>query len=642
MMQQRTRRLLWKAWLLGAMAMLPLVATACTSGEVGGSNLDKQQQLIYPIRPFAFAGDRSYVYPDLELDPAQSSDLYSSSVLSMIQVQLFTFDKNLNLVPDAANGMPKISDDGKTYTITLKDLLWSDGTPLTSGDFLAGMKHALDPNLCTTPGPLLNSAAGGCGGPGVFLQNIAGAAEFSGGSASSISGIETPDNKTLVFHLISPAAYFLGQLATAASMPLEQSVFAQYGPNYIEHYVEGKAQSGPFMIASWGDPTKPNVTDPQHSTQIRFVQNPHWYGSQPKLREIVMPLYDSDDAMYQDYLDGKIDFSTVPSHEYRFSQNLPDFHQVQTLSIDYFGINRLDPPFDNLKVRQAFALALNKQVLVDSIFQGARTPTNHIIPDGIPGHNSKLTNPPDNSSNAALTGDQDRARQMLQEVATACVDKFDDWCPFIIGNGTPDTAVSTVGLGGAECPTYNVAVDEGKTTQKLVTVVTSPSNPDRAKLVQAAAQVWSTVLCLNVTSSIQSGFYGKGVASPPGQPSTVSIWSVGWAADYLDAQDFTSLQFDPGSANSPNTNDTARFGYGAGDNDLVQLMRQADAETNTDKRTQMYENIEQQLVNDVAWIPFSQPKYLYRTRPYVTQLIVPANQVVSDQSWADVYILAHN
>ncbi len=645
-----TRTLTWFATVIALSATL---LAGCSFNSTAGSRLAANQSLVFPLVPF-YAGPHATVVPALVLDPAFEGDVYSLQILTMIQTTLVTFDSNMNLIPDAAQSWAP-SDGGKTWTFKLRpNLKWNDGTPLTAADFAAGILHDLDPAQCNASS-IYNSAAssGVCNQLAPYLSYIQGANQLVQSGATtlpqSIPGIETPDSQTLIFHLTDAITFFPQQMATAAGIPLERSVFAKYGYSYFEHFPEGVAQSGPFMITSYSNPSDPTIKDPEHATVIHMVRNPDWWGKAPALTSVTVPLYDDLNAEYNDYVNGKstvgtpLDFATVPSHEYPFSRDLADFHQIETLSIDYFGIDQVDAPFTSLRVRQAFDLALNKQLLVDSIFQGARTPTNHVIPLGIAGYNADLRNPPDNSATPSLTGNQGLAQQFIQLVAQGCLQRYDDnLCPYIIGTTLPTTSVRKVAAGGQNCPDYLVGVAKDNpaiSSQKPIYVWVTPSNPDRVSLVQAAVAEWSTILCLNIQTKIDTtGHVLNTVFNPKlfGKPTDVGIWTLGWVADYPDAQDFTTNLFDPTS-----TYDSSNVGYPQGQNaDLITAMHTADKEPNVAQRQQDYAQIEQQLVDDVAWIPYDQPKYLYRLRTQVQGLVIPAGEFIPDQSWTAIFITA--
>lgn len=631
--------------LASACALLPVLLAACSNNAQTGLQLDPHQILVYPNT--SINSTTPHVVPDMALDPAFATDSYSQIILNMIQVQLYTFDSNMNIIPDAAKGLPKISADGKTYTITLRDgLQWSDGTPMLAKDFKLGLMHDLDPNLGTQKGPYYTPDKNNQVTPGgqpqlFFMGNIVGASEYANANpgATGIPGIATPDDHTIEFTLKSPAAYFLGQLATMASMPLESTVFQQHGFDFISSFKDGVAQSGPFIIQKFVDDNH-NVVDPTKATEIIFVPNNHWYGKPVTLREVDMPLIGTQNQMFDAYNNNQVDYTLVPSHEYQFTQGQSDFHELHALQIDYFGMNHLSPPFDNLKVRQAFDLALNKQILVDNSFQGARTPSNHIIPYGIAGYNPNLLNPPDQSASAAVSGDQGTAQKLIKSVADACENDYNhDWCPYIIG--VPPIASRTTDFYGAAagCPDFTIGTVHTDpkttiTTQTPIGVYSSSGNPDRQKLADAATTIWAKVLCLNVVQKHDDHFARK-LNGGVGQAGPVSIWTLSWGADYPDAQDFTSLQF---IANA--TQENVNFDPDA-KNALAQLQL-ADKELDPQKRITMYQQAEQLLVNDVAWLPFSQPKFLYKLQTYVKGYSVPVDEVVPDQSWPDIFIAAHS
>jgi peptide/nickel transport system substrate-binding protein/oligopeptide transport system substrate-binding protein len=660
--------------LLGVVALISILLAGCANANVLGTQRDPNQVFVFPNtayeHPLPLWHSDGTSESGYNLDPAYLSDLYSQIVDSMLQIQLVSFDQNLSIVPDAAQTWD-ISSDRTTWTFHLRTgLKWADGTPITAQDFALGMQHDLDPNLCTTKGPLNAPGSTSCAGGQLqltYLQNIQGAVAYAnqtpdpttGKIPTSVSGITVVDPQTLKIQLTAPIAFFLGTMATPASMPIETSAFQKYGFDYVSHFADAThpSQSGPFMVQAWANPAKGQLNDAQHSTEIDYVPNPNWWGKPLSLKEVKMPLIPIVDDWYTRYQDtgtNEIDYAQVPSSELPFTQNLPDFHAVPQLTIEFFGMNFVDPPFDNLQVRQAFDLSLNKQSLVDTVFQGADSPTNHIIPQGIPGANPDLLTPPSNGGSVSLTGNQAEAQKLIAGVAAGCQqDSSSNWCPYIVGTGTPNKPVSSVGAGGSNCPNYAVNTSGGASTQKPIAVFVALNNPDRVNMAKGAAQGWSNVLCLNVVANATSNFsqligevYGD---AGQGKPTAASMWTIGYGVDYIDPQDFTTNQFAPQSPNN-----AANFGVNnpnANDNALqLQIVKQMQAadimpyNTAAEKaaRIQAYQQIEQSLVDEVAWIPYDQAETLYRVRSYVTNFQLPANGFLSDQDWADIYIAAHN
>src|SRR5262249_29217939 len=150
-------------------------------------------------------------------------------------------------------------------------------------------------------------------------------------------------------------------------------------------------------------------------------------------------VYGGDDA-YNGYRAGKYDYVVVPATSYNTARGQGDFHDIPTLQTRYIALNWDRAPFDNLQVRQAFALSLNKQILVDRVEQGAGVPTNHFVPRGMPGYDTGLKNaPPDGAQ--SLTGNQTAATALLKQAQDACpasgvfTDKRWDYCRYIVGVG---------------------------------------------------------------------------------------------------------------------------------------------------------------------------------------------------------------
>jgi oligopeptide transport system substrate-binding protein len=673
------------------MAALFVTIFAGCANNNAGAQLDPNQVFVMPnvgaervLPQWATTPQKSPLHTGLNLDPAFVTDLYSTIVQNMIQMQLVTFDQNLQVVADGAQSWD-VSPDGKTWTFHIRPgLEWSDGTALTSYDFAAGIRHSIDPNLCTSnspnnnPNPTMTGSDGKrfavCGSAplGFYLGFVQGAADYTSGAAKTLTGVQTPDAQTLVFTLTAPISFFLDDLATVASVPLEQSVFKQYGYQYTEHFNEGVGQSGPFRIAYWTNPSSPDTKDPQDATQLTLTPNKHWWSTASTLKKIVIPLIPDVDQQYQSYQSGvpqASDYVQVPSHDFTFAESYPDFHISSQLSISYFGMNLFDPPFDNLQVRQAFALSLNKQLLVDSVLQGSNTPTNHIIPVGIPGANGNLLTPPNASQGSvSQTGNQTLAQQLIQQVAAGCLaDISHDWCPYIVGSGRIATPVSQFGKGGASCPNYQVgtttlANGAVQTAQQQIVVYGAHENSDRVAMIKAATAEWAQTLCLNVVSNedinqpilfqnLIHDIYGQ---AGEGTQTKESIWTIGYGADYPDPSDFTSNQFlplipaNPFAGNdagnfgvpNPNANDTASQAAIVKEMQAADVMSASTAQQRQE-RYAAYGKIEQDLVNEVAWLPYDQQQTLYRLQPYVKGFALPEIGFLSDQEWSSVFIASH-
>ncbi len=590
MLHQITRALTRRSYfILSLLGVLAMLLAGCGSTSSGTNQLDPAQKFIWPV-----IGASSI--NDLVLDPANVADFYSATVTNAIFSGLVTVDHDLNVIPDLATW--EISPDGRQYTFHLKpDLHFSDGTPLGSQDFAYSIDRALDPNICVAVnGP----ACAGAPLAGVYLGAIKGAAERAAGTLPSVisTGIFTPDAQTLIIKLDKPVAYFLEALTYPTSFPVEKSLVDKYGNDYQNHtdwtmhLTEGGC-TGPFEIKSYGD-----------GKTLTLVPNPYWHGPKLTLKEVDRPfVLDPVDA-YNNYRHGQYDYTDVPSQEYQSARDQEDFHEVGLLQTNYVGINQQAKPFDNLNVRQAFALALNKQLIADRVLNGAALPTNHIVPEGMPGYYDALTAP--GSNTRIVTGDAEKAQTLIKSYFSTC--KCD---------------------GLLEFKFYYPS-----------------GNTDRLHTAQAMKNMWETVLSGNwgkVTVDLtEVSFHDLVTAYFPATagnhkgPFDMSMWMLGWVADYPDPQDWLSLQFAPGSPNN-----VSNYQDGANNFTAWKLCQQADVEQDPVKRMDLYHQAEQQLVDTVAWLPYAQPKGIWRIKTYIQGYNPSSLRLLSDLDWANVSVLAH-
>jgi len=118
----------------------------------------------------------------------------------------------------------------------------------------------------------------------------------------------------------------------------------------------------------------------------------------------------------------------------------------------------------------------------------------------------------------------------------------------------------------------------------------------------------------------------------------LQMWFLGWGADYPDPQDFLTLQFDKGVPNN-NQNYGQNNSADATQQQAIQrLMEQADVNPNQDARMQQYHQAEQQLVDDVAWLPILQGIYSVMTKPCVQGYVINGETWTPPQDWANIYI----
>ncbi len=334
-----------------------LVLAACASQSnsttlAGTTTPTTRQTLVFP----------NVGIQDLDsLDPTQAQDANTLLALNMIYSGLVRLDQNLNVIPDQASWT--ISADRKTYTFLLKSgLTFSDGTPLTAQSYVYSLTRALLP-ATNASSPLL------------LLGNIAGAAAVNSGKAASLSGVKALNDQTLQITLTTPTEYFLQALTNPLAFAVNQKVVG------TSTWLNRGGGSGPFVVKTW-----------RHNTKMVLVPNPHYYGSRTRLQEVDMIFaVDAHDA-FQAYQGGQYNFVwNLDATDLTAARGLAGFTNQAQLQTDALFFDTQTPPFDQAAVRQAFAYAIDKNLLSQSTMVNSVIPAPTIIPEGIPNYQPALT-----------------------------------------------------------------------------------------------------------------------------------------------------------------------------------------------------------------------------------------------------------
>jgi peptide/nickel transport system substrate-binding protein/oligopeptide transport system substrate-binding protein len=262
-------------------------------------------------------------------------------------------------------------------------------------------------------------------------------------------------------------------------------------------------------------------------------------------------------------------------------------------------MNYLVKPFDNIHIRQAFALALNKDLIAHNIYKDTVIASNHIIPQGMPGYNPNLTGP---AGVKGTSGDANLAKQLFQQ------------------------GLQEEGLTLATFP-------------KITFTVSTGGIADARNENAAEQQMWQSTLGVSVKiDDIDFNKLLVDTQNAVNNPKGLQMWEIGWIADYPDPQDWTSIQFGNGAYNND-------WNYGqnnSADKDMQvatqQLLAQADVNPNSTERMQQYMKAEQQLVNDVAWLTVYQQEYSLTRKPCVAGVVDNAFDLTPPDDWADIYI----
>jgi ABC-type transport system substrate-binding protein len=303
------------------------------------------------------------------LDPALVGDVGSAFIVRQIFSGLTRLDNALAVQPDLAESW-KISDDGLTYTFTLREnAQFADGRPITSADVVYSLERASDPKLAK----FLPAAT--------YLSDIVGVREKLAGKADHIAGLSAIDDRSVKISIDSPKSYFLSKLSHTTSFVVDRkAVEADSNGNWTEN----PNGSGPFVIEQW-----------DHDQLLLLKRNVHFYRDLPKLDRVRFLIGAAASNAMVLYEQGDIDVTDVPTYALARVQDTSnalskELLRVPQLSVYYLGLNVTMPPFDDPKVRQAFALLIDRAKLAEVTLDGAAEAARGVLPPGMPGYDPQL------------------------------------------------------------------------------------------------------------------------------------------------------------------------------------------------------------------------------------------------------------
>jgi peptide/nickel transport system substrate-binding protein/oligopeptide transport system substrate-binding protein len=530
--------------------------------------------------PMAPYDQQIYRYPlpvtDIAtLDPALSTDIYSDQAIMMVFNGLVQVDDSMQIQPDLAQSWEE-SADGLRWTFHLRPhLTFSDATPLTSKDVAYSIDRQFQP-----PAKSLT-----CSG----TQTIKDAEKVCAGQLKTIigDGVLFPDANTVVYLLAQKTPDFLYNVA--GPFVVEKSLIDKYGNDKFTGHLGEGGGSGPFIVSQYIP-----------KQEIDFAPNPYYYGFKPLLQKVIFRFIPTQDATYRDYQNGQLDYTSVPFDRVDEARQLTDqYAQTPLLWIGHFAMNFLVKPFDNLHMRQAFALSINRETINNTVFDGTRIPTYHIIPQGMQGYNLNLTGPAnvkDSRGNIPL------ARQLFEE-------------------GLREEGWSNV----SQMPAIKLTYTRDPMIDKIITVAT---------------QMWGSALGVNVIPNpVDFDTLNTEVNDAPGNAKGIQMWFMAHTATTLSG--WITGYFGKGSAwNAMNygQNTTADA---LQEQQVQQQMERADVEENPTTRLLLYQSAEQQIINQVGWIPIYQKTAISLLKPYVKGVVPNPLGETPPSDWAQIYIAVH-
>ena len=472
--------------------------------------------------------------PD-SLDPHYTSGVWESRILRDMFMGLTTEAADASVIPGAAESWT-VSDDGLVYTFKIRDHVWSDGTDVTAEDFVYSLRRILLPETAAQYASLLYSIKNGKALNEGSLVNID---DF---------GVKALDERTLEITLEYPAPYFLEQLTHQTAYPVPKHKVEALGDDWIK--AGNLVGNGAYVLEEW----VPN-------THVKLVKDETFYDADSVAidRVTFYPAEERNAATKQfraDEIDIQFDFASEQIDW--LTENMPDETRISPeLGIYYYTINTTKPPFDDVRIRQALGMAIDRTAITDKVLKTGEVPGYSFVP-------------PD-------AGDYGEPAYV-------------EW---------------------KDIP-YKERVEQAKAL--MAEAGYGPDNPlefqlryntseNHKKIAIAVAAMWKQL-------GVQTELFNSEVKVHYNdlQEGNFEIARAGWIADYNDPQNFLYLMEGDTGANNYTRFDNA---------DYNELMNQSDAETDPAKRNDLMRQAEAIAMAELPNIPI----YYYVSKNLVAQRV---------------------
>lgn len=274
---------------------------------------------------------------------------------------------NAELTEGQAESYEKVVNDDGTVTYTFKirsDARWSDGKPVTAGDFVYSWQRLVTPETAADYNYMIDS--------------VVNANEIMAGDMDPTElAVSAPDDSTFVVTLTSDLPYFLEVCAFPATFPVRQDVTTKEDGTPNDQWTFDVATylcNGPYKLTAWN-----------HNSEIVMEPNEQYYDvANLGPDKITFKLMDDQNAMLSGFNSGELDFiEDVPQAELPSLIASGDMKIVDYIGTYYVCYQTQKAPFDDPRVRQAFTLAVNRTFIVDKVTQAGQVPANGFVPAGV-------------------------------------------------------------------------------------------------------------------------------------------------------------------------------------------------------------------------------------------------------------------
>lgn len=455
------------------------------------------------------------------------------------------------------------SEDGLTWTFHLKDgIQWSNGDPVTAGDFEYAWKYALNPKTASDYAYQLYYLKGGTEYNSYQLTKSKDPKKLEKqdkelkGLEDKV-GVKATDDKTLVVTLSAPTAYFLDLTNFYTYYPINKKV-QEANPKW---YTEASSfvSNGAFKLTEW-----------KHKESLKLEKNENYYDKDKiKLDEVDFAVIDNESTAYQMYQNGELDMVyPIPQDVLPTLKDNKEFLNGPDLATYYYNLNNNKKPFTNAKVRKALSMAIDRKAIVESVAQGGQQPAYSVVPPGILENESS-----DYQKNGGdlFSEDLDQAKKLLAE-------------------GLKEEGMSKL-------PKFSILYN---------------TNEGHKKIAEAVQQMWKKNLGVDV--SLENVEFQVKIDREHAGDYQVS--RAGWVGDYVDPMTFMDLWVSTGPQNDAKFNNK----------EYDKLIETAKKSMDNEVRMKAMHDAEKILMDEMPVIPVYFYTKPYILKENVTGFFTPINR----------------
>lgn len=521
--------------------------TAGTTAAAGGS--EAAQTTAAAGTSAANGGINTTYYIKFVDDEPDTTDVHCTTEYYTVGMNIFDRlvevqphdDGTSELVPSLAEKID-VSEDGLTYTFKLKEgVKYSNGADLTTDDVLYTFERLL------TYDKSKNSD---------FVDQVQGADELMAGTADTLAGFEVIDDYNFKVTLKEPYAAFLACLSTPSVSIYDRETTEEAGTDF-GLVPEKTIGTGPFVFSEW-----------TLGSEIVLSKNENYWDGASDLDGIVIKFVPDAETQRMMYESGELDIldlDNCASQMPYFLDNPTYADQIKSgarVGIYYYSFNESIEPFNDVRVRKAVQMAIDRQAILDALYSGKGQLENGIFPHGLIGFNTELPE---------IEYNPEKAKELLAEA------------------GYPD----------------GFQMEIAETSDADATAV------QRDEIVQA--MLGEIGIQVEIKQYDSASFYD--IRATGAMP----MYSTSWSADFNDPDNFIYTFFGT-------EQNALKRSFCYGNKEAIDRVAKARSIVNEEERIKEYQDLEKLIIQDeAAWIPLFSKEHLFVVNPRVQNFRVSWN-----------------